>query len=266
MTVLGIAGPGDPLANPERTFATFRMLVRAGPGHQALRLDQRSRAARRRRGAGEAQYRACHHHDQLRRPRRRREDLPLDLLEEQADPGPRGGGDPHRAAAAGARDAGGARHPGQGQLGDDPRRQRHSTSSRSARSSSRKGAFLHNVMPLIAEAEHGTFYGIMGQRGPTRGRAAVAPGRVRRRHEHDAPLPPVPGRRGRAAGRGPRRRVHDGQDRRDGDRLRGRHEKRRRRPPRRSARSSRSSKIRSISSTSRILRQRPRSSRVPAPC
>jgi nitrogen fixation protein NifB len=29
-----------------------------------------------------------------------------------------------------------------------------------------KGAFLHNVMPLIAEAEHGTFYGIMGQRSP----------------------------------------------------------------------------------------------------
>ncbi|VAW82488.1 Nitrogenase FeMo-cofactor synthesis FeS core scaffold and assembly protein NifB [hydrothermal vent metagenome] len=30
-----------------------------------------------------------------------------------------------------------------------------------------KGAFLHNVMPLIAEAEHGTFYGLAGQRGPT---------------------------------------------------------------------------------------------------
>ncbi|MBK5931547.1 nitrogenase cofactor biosynthesis protein NifB [Halochromatium salexigens] len=30
-----------------------------------------------------------------------------------------------------------------------------------------KGAFLHNVMPLIAEPEHGTFYGLMGQRGPT---------------------------------------------------------------------------------------------------
>jgi nitrogen fixation protein NifB len=29
-----------------------------------------------------------------------------------------------------------------------------------------KGAFLHNVMPLISEAEHGTFFGIMGQRGP----------------------------------------------------------------------------------------------------
>ena len=30
-----------------------------------------------------------------------------------------------------------------------------------------KGAFLHNVMPLIAEAEHGTFYGLTGQRGPS---------------------------------------------------------------------------------------------------
>ena len=30
-----------------------------------------------------------------------------------------------------------------------------------------KGAFLHNVMPLIAEAEHGTFYGLTGQRSPT---------------------------------------------------------------------------------------------------
>lgn len=30
-----------------------------------------------------------------------------------------------------------------------------------------KGAFLHNVMPLIAEPEHGTFYGLMGQASPT---------------------------------------------------------------------------------------------------
>ena len=30
-----------------------------------------------------------------------------------------------------------------------------------------KGAFLHNVMPLIAEAEHGTFFGLTGQRSPT---------------------------------------------------------------------------------------------------
>ena len=31
MTVLGIAGPGDPLANPDRTFATFRMLAQQAP-------------------------------------------------------------------------------------------------------------------------------------------------------------------------------------------------------------------------------------------
>jgi nitrogen fixation protein NifB len=30
-----------------------------------------------------------------------------------------------------------------------------------------KGAFLYNLMPLIAVAEHGTFYGVMGLRGPT---------------------------------------------------------------------------------------------------
>lgn len=30
-----------------------------------------------------------------------------------------------------------------------------------------KGAFLHNVMPLIAEPEHGTYFGLMEQRGPT---------------------------------------------------------------------------------------------------
>jgi len=30
-----------------------------------------------------------------------------------------------------------------------------------------RGAFLHNVMPLISEPEHGTHYGLTGQRGPT---------------------------------------------------------------------------------------------------
>jgi nitrogen fixation protein NifB len=30
------------------------------------------------------------------------------------------------------------------------------------------GVFLHNVMPLISEASHGTHYGLTGQRGPTR--------------------------------------------------------------------------------------------------
>ncbi|MBI3901953.1 MAG: nitrogenase cofactor biosynthesis protein NifB [Nitrosomonadales bacterium] len=31
----------------------------------------------------------------------------------------------------------------------------------------KRGAFLHNIMPLISEAEHGTVYGLTGQRGPS---------------------------------------------------------------------------------------------------
>jgi len=31
----------------------------------------------------------------------------------------------------------------------------------------KRGACLHNIMPLISEPEHGTFYGLTGQRGPT---------------------------------------------------------------------------------------------------
>ena len=30
-----------------------------------------------------------------------------------------------------------------------------------------RGAFLHNIMPLISEPEHGTYFGLTGQRGPT---------------------------------------------------------------------------------------------------
>ena len=31
----------------------------------------------------------------------------------------------------------------------------------------KRGAFLHNIMPLISEPEHGTFFGLTGQRGPS---------------------------------------------------------------------------------------------------
>ena len=55
-----------------------------------------------------------------------------------------------------------------------------------------QGAFMHNVMPLIAEA--GTrHFGVMGQRSPSPRRGLEGPaGFLRGRHEHDAPLPPVP--------------------------------------------------------------------------
>ncbi|RKT10389.1 NifZ domain-containing protein [Paraburkholderia sp. RAU2J] len=31
----------------------------------------------------------------------------------------------------------------------------------------RRGAFLHNIMPMISDPEHGTYFGLHGQRGPT---------------------------------------------------------------------------------------------------
>ena len=85
MTVLGIAGPGDPLANPERTLSTFRELTDKAPdiklcvSTNGLALPDRGRRAVR------AQHRPCDHHHQLRGPRSRRQDLSLDLLEEPPD-------------------------------------------------------------------------------------------------------------------------------------------------------------------------------------
>jgi nitrogen fixation protein NifB len=65
-----------------------------------------------------------------------------------------------------------------------------------------RGAFLHNVMPLISDPAHGTHYGLTGQRGPTLGRAEGTAGPARRRCEADEALPAVPRRRGRPARRG----------------------------------------------------------------
>ncbi|MDW6003961.1 nitrogenase cofactor biosynthesis protein NifB [Vibrio mangrovi] len=37
-----------------------------------------------------------------------------------------------------------------------------------------RGALLHNIMPLISEPEHGTYFGLTGQRGPTEQELATA--------------------------------------------------------------------------------------------
>lgn len=63
-----------------------------------------------------------------------------------------------------------------------------------------KGAFLHNLMPLIAEARHGTFFGVTGQRGPTQEELRVL---------RDACACRGPARRG------PVRGIHPGGDRAD---------------------------------------------------
>jgi nitrogen fixation protein NifB len=53
MSVLGIAGPGDPLANPQRTFETFRQLALQAPDIKLCVSTNGLVLARVRRGTGE---------------------------------------------------------------------------------------------------------------------------------------------------------------------------------------------------------------------
>ncbi len=165
MTVLGIAGPGDPLANPERTFETFRRLSAEAPdiklcvSTNGLSLPE------------SVEELAKHNIDHVTitincvdpeigakiypwifwENRRIKGKKAAKILIEQQQKGLEmlvakgilvkvnsvmipGVNDKHLAEVS--------------------------------RIVKAKGAFLHNVMPLIAEAEHGTFYGVMGQRGP----------------------------------------------------------------------------------------------------
>ncbi len=165
MTVLGIAGPGDPLANPERTFETFRQLTDKAPD---IKLCVSTNGLT----LPEQVEELCQHNiDHVtitincvdpdvgakiypwifwnnRRIKGRRgakilieqQQKGLEMLTEKGIlvkvnsvliPGVN---DQHLEEVS--------------------------------RVVKEKGAFLHNVMPLIAEAEHGTFYGLMGQRGP----------------------------------------------------------------------------------------------------
>ncbi len=166
MTVLGIAGPGDPLANPQRTFDTFRQLTEKAPD---IKLCVSTNGL----SLPEQVEELCKHNiDHVTitincvdpdvgakiypwifwNNRRVKGRKAAEILIEQQQKGLEmltergvlvkvnsvmipGVNDQHLAEVSKVVKA--------------------------------KGAFLHNVMPLIAEAEHGTFYGIMGQRGPT---------------------------------------------------------------------------------------------------
>jgi nitrogen fixation protein NifB len=166
MTVLGIAGPGDPLANPERTLETFRQLSEKAPD-----------------------IKLCVSTNGLALP-----DLVEDLCRHNID---------HVTITINCvdPDVGAKIYPWifwknrriKGRKAAEiliERQQRglelliergvlvkvnsvmipgvnDAHLKEVSRVVKAKGAFLHNVMPLIAEAEHGTFYGVMGQRGPT---------------------------------------------------------------------------------------------------
>lgn len=165
MTVLGIAGPGDPLANPERTFSTFRMLSEQAPDIK-LCVSTNGLAL-----PDAVEELSKHNIDHVTitincvdpkvgakiypwiywNNRRIRGEKAAAILIEQQQKGLQMLIDRDILVKVNS-----VMIPG---VNDEHLKE-------VSRVVKEKGAFLHNVMPLIAEAEHGTFYGIMGQRGP----------------------------------------------------------------------------------------------------
>ncbi|MDP2171221.1 MAG: nitrogenase cofactor biosynthesis protein NifB [Rhodocyclaceae bacterium] len=166
MSVLGIAGPGDPLANPERTFATFRGLAEKAPD---IKLCVSTNGLALPEAVEEL---AKHNIDHVTitincvDPDVGAKIYPWIFWKNQRIFG--------RAAAEiliAQQQKGLEMLVAKGILvkvnsvmipgvNDDHLKE-------VSRIVKAKGAFLHNVMPLIAEAEHGTFYGVMGQRSPS---------------------------------------------------------------------------------------------------
>lgn len=165
MTVLGIAGPGDPLANPERTFETFRQLSEQAPDiklcvstnglalpdcvdelakhnidHVTITINCVDPEV------GEKIYPWIYWNNKRIRGKKAAKILidqqqkGLEMLVERGI----------------LVKVNSVLIPG---VNDEHLKE-------VSRIVKAKGAFLHNVMPLIAEAEHGTFYGVMGQRSP----------------------------------------------------------------------------------------------------
>jgi nitrogen fixation protein NifB len=166
MTVLGIAGPGDPLANPERTFETFQQLTEKAPD---IKLCVSTNGLT----LPEQVEELCKHNiDHVT--------ITINCVDEEigAKIYPWVFWNNRRIKGKkGARILIQQQQKGLEMLAErgilvkvnsvmipgvnDEHLEEVSKVVKA------KGAFLHNVMPLIAEAEHGTFYGVMGQRGPT---------------------------------------------------------------------------------------------------
>ncbi len=166
MSVLGIAGPGDPLANPARTFATFRMLAEKAPD---LKLCVSTNGLALPESVAElAQHNIDHVTITINcvDPDVGAKIYPWIFWKNKRIHG--------RAAAAilvEQQQKGLEMLVARGILVKVNSVMIPGVNDRHLKEVSRivkaKGAFLHNVMPLIAAAEHGTFYGMMGQRSPT---------------------------------------------------------------------------------------------------
>lgn len=166
LAVIGIAGPGDPLANPEHTFATFRALSEKAPdlklclstnglrlpayvdelvkhniGHVTITINCLDADI----GARIYPWIFWQH-------RRLRGRQAAAILIEQQQRGL------ELLVARGVLvKINSVLIPG---VND----QHLTTVNRVVRE---KGAFLHNIVPLLARREHGTYYGVMGQPEPT---------------------------------------------------------------------------------------------------
>ena len=166
MTVLGIAGPGDPLANPERTFETFRQLSEKAPD---IKLCVSTNGLSLPESVDEL---AKHNIDHVtitincidpdvgtqiypwiywKNKRIYGREAAAILIEQQQK------GLEMLTARGILVKVNSVLIPG---VNDQHLKE-------VSKVVKAKGAFLHNVMPLIAEAEHGTFYGVMGQRSPS---------------------------------------------------------------------------------------------------
>jgi nitrogen fixation protein NifB len=165
MTVLGIAGPGDPLANPERTFETFRRLSEKAPdikscvstnglnlpeyvdeiirhniGHVTITINCLDPEIGMR----------IHPWIFWKNRRIRGKEAAAILIEQQQK------GLEMLSARGVLVKVNSVAIPG---INDEHLKE----VSRAVKAG---GAFLHNIMPLIAETAHGSYYGIMGRRGP----------------------------------------------------------------------------------------------------
>ena len=166
MTVLGIAGPGDPLANPERTFETFRMLAEQAPdiklcvSTNGLSLPD--------------------HIDELARHNIDHVTITINCVDPDVGAliypwifwkNKRIKGREGAAILIEQQQKGLEMLVAKGILVKVNSVMIPGVNDKHLAEVSRivkaKGAFLHNVMPLISEAEHGTFYGMTGLRGPT---------------------------------------------------------------------------------------------------
>ncbi|HEY3433773.1 MAG TPA: nitrogenase cofactor biosynthesis protein NifB [Rhodocyclaceae bacterium] len=165
MTVLGIAGPGDPLANPERTFETFRQLAEKAPDIK-LCVSTNGLAL-----PDHVEELSKHNIDHVTitinclDPDVGAQIYPWIFWKNKRIYGREGAAILIEQQQKGLEmlTAKGILVKVNSVLIPGVNDQHLKEVSKVVKA---KGAFLHNVMPLIAEAEHGTFYGVMGQRSP----------------------------------------------------------------------------------------------------